>query len=401
MKHRNSFLSILKASEAPMDAHFATKLREKFAQPSAEAPVSVLSFFIQSMKQHSFAYGAFLSLIALSVYIIIPKGLSPEAILAKAAENYEGSEGIYHEQVLHERFENGESIEKAMEEVWYDTKGNFLQVTENPNTGEILVANMSTINETGDVTDYTNDPSLLPDISEEQTEWYDTFEGGKIYCFKTLEEKGFKGSAILTLAEENYNIYSVAGESYAVEEDTESLYDIGKNQETAESELKALVESKDYSYKEVEENGKRYFTFSQALAPFDEQEGEGGRVITFFFNEDTFQMEKQVMTFKYDTARTEVSSYLVSEYLPQVNAENIFNPENYQNMVSSPSLLVGPSVINFNDPINNSGCYNSDGQEFSDEETQRVLDQIPEQAFKQWDDIFEKIKVDLEQALEP
>lgn len=383
----HEILTALQKSRPSADPAFVQALKQKLfnkAEDVLRGPhVSRLSLILIAMRRYTFAYVAALLLVAITGIMVLPRGINTEEFLAKASENYEGKLGLLHEERLHQRFENGELIESSLDEWWMDENGNALSMVRNPDTKEILQVDLTVVNENGETVNYVSSSMLA---GMELDEWDRTLAGGKYYCAQVEVTHEAMLKAFLTIAEEDPSVYTMSGESSPINE-----------LEPVEGSTAQLLSPKSSSnvvsglLKQWEENGSgkaraypeepNYIVFEQHA---EEATMSGTRITYFYFNKDSYQLEKQKISTQEDADDYELTTYLAHEYLTETDGKEIFDPSLYDVEMSGMLNAGGPEFIV------ESGCY-YEGIKLSEEEKQNLLNGLPEGAVEEWNDLFLEI----------
>lgn len=398
MKEQNPIEKILSAKLPEMDPSFRNKLRGRLADLAeiqmGEKP-SVFHPLFLNMKRNSVVYFSVLVLLVFSISMVLPKSLTAPEVLAQVAENYEKTGDIYHEKIVHSRFEGGQLVEASMDETYYDERGNYLGLIKNPDTEEILSVNLEIVDEYGDINIYdSSDMNLTGEQSADQQAWYETFRGEKVYCTERVgEDVEVQSLSVLSLAADDYSVYQVTGESLdspSQDSDDLSLWDLTSREKgSAESYVQQLIDAGSYDYEELEENGVSYHVFKMALAPYDEQEGEGGRVLWFYIDTGTFQLVRYDIHFKFNPERVDQNLVLESGYIQSDAATNVFDPSQYGDLELSYLLSASLPFTPDSD-----GCYDWQGNALDDS----ILNEIPESALEEWHSLSALILEVLEES---
>lgn len=380
MKRKSSdhdFLKALQTSRPSADAVFVEKLKQKLlteAQEILPEPrVSGLAFILQSMKRYSLAYVGALVLVAFGTMMLLPRGLDPQEFLAKASEQYEIQTGIFHEERLSQRFENDVVVEASLEDWWSDGKGNTLWVVRNPETKEIVQVDMTVVNENGDSSNYLS-PSMMEGM--EMDDWDETYAGDKYTCAEIEESDNMIYKSYLKVAEEDSSVYQVEGESESVEEEITPEQQLlnGDNSATVVRELLETIASGNSDEREAYKEGD-YFVFEW---------GASEQTVYTYFDLDTYKLAKQKLTFGDEPNRYDLTTYLAHEYLPADQAEEIFDPSQYDVKLSG-MMSIGSTFIQ------ESGCYYK-GEKLSEEETASLMESLPESAVTDWKEMMNTIQ---------
>lgn len=382
----HEILTALHRSRPSADPAFVQTLKQKLfnqAEDVLRGPnVSRLTLILIAMRRYSFAYVGALVLVAFGTMLLLPKGLDPEEFLAHASEQYEEQEGIFHEERLSQRFENDVVVEASLEEVWMDEKGNFLHTVRNPDTKEIVQVSMDTVDENGEGFSYQS--ASLINGETEMDEWDKTFKGPKYYCAKIEHSEDTTYKAILKIAEEDFSVYTVEGESgpFPEEAEVEDMNTTERllSENTPVSVVKEILESLDDSV--AYEEGD-YFVFEWGANAYD-GDGIHERGVFTYFDIETYELEKQKLTFGDEPNRYDLTTYLVHEYLPVTEEEAIFDPTKYD-LVESRMISTGTP-----DYVQENGCY-FEGEKLSEEEQNNLLGSIPPEALTEWEETLQAV----------
>jgi hypothetical protein len=119
----------------------------------------------------------------------------------------------------------------------------------------------------------------------------------------------------------------------------------------------------------------------------DSHDGEGlhEKTVYTYFDLATYELDRQKLTFGDEPNRYDLTTYLVHEYLPVEQAEEIFDPSKY-NLVAGPELSVGGYNLTLEE-----GCYLGN-EKLSDEKENALLESLPESALEEWNEMFETVK---------
>lgn len=397
MKRKRSdhdFLKALQTSRPSADAAFVEKLKQKLlaeAQEILPEPrVSGLALIFQSMKRYSMAYVGALVLVAFGTMMLLPRGLDPQEFLAKASETYSESGNIFYEKTLNQRFENETVQESSLEEVYYDDEGNYLRIIRNPDTQEIAQVDMTVWDENNESRKYHSpDVEEGPVTIEEGSEpdvWYETYmDSPKYYCVKTGETETITGQAFLKISQADPSVYTLDGSvedkiQDSGEEDAQAvLSEHDLPVETVKSYLNELKNSDEYTSVLKKEGSVSYYVFEKDLA--DEEEP---RHIAYYFNTETYKLDKQILTFANEPARQDITTYLENQSISSEQTASIFDPSKYD-VVEGHWIVAGAP-----DYATENGCY-FNGEKLSEEETQKVLDSLPTGVVSDWEKMFEEI----------
>lgn len=387
----SKLVDALQASRKPADAAFVDALKQKllaqadFTLPGN--PVSGLALIVHSMKRYSLAYITGLLLFAMGILIVLPKGINPEDFLAKAAEEYSNSGGIFHEERLSQRFENGIVVEASLEEVWAEeSTGNFLHVVRNPDTKEIVQVTMDiTDPKTQERKSYQS--SSLSEPSEEEMNWYETYSGSKFECIKMDEMNNQRVKSYLKIAAEDPSIYAVEGEiedlsleeSNAEENPTAELLS-GTASPSIVKDLLSDFQNAASPQERVYEDGD-YFVFEWHILAHDGS-GDHFRTAYYYFNTETYKLEKMKLTFEDEPNRYDLTTYVTHEVLPSEQSENIFSPNLYE-LTELPIVGVGTT-----NNYEKNGCY-YEGEALSEEKTTELFQGVPSEAIMEWESLHE------------
>ncbi len=361
--------------------------RELFAKEKTN-PVSVfLNLLFMNHKRS--LYGAFLSLVAMSVFAVSinPKTLTPEEFITHAEAVYNSGTGtIYHEKRLSERVEGGTVVEASLEELWLDNKtGTDLTLFYNPDTNEIVKGSGGSPN-TGAYT--TPEDPLLEEFeqqSEEQKAWAKTFWGEKNYCAAVEEKDGMVYQSVLTLAAEDPSVYTLSGSSHEKGASYfQPLFDPNSGPGILQEMVAHLQEDTDHPDLVFSEDdqGKDWYVLTET----DETNNE--RQIRYYFDTHSFQLVKQEIRSNDDPENYERTTYLTSEYLDESVYDSIFNFESYGMLPVYDSLSAGAAEF-----IQESGCYKSGGEKLSNQEEKALIEQLPE-------GVWDRLNTQLEQIIE-
>lgn len=391
----HEILTALHRSRPSADPAFVQTLKQKLfnqAEDVLRGPnVSRLTLILIAMRRYSFAYVGALVLVAFGTMLLLPKGLDPEEFLAHASEQYEEQEGIFHEERLSQRFENDVVVEASLEEVWMDEKGNFLHTVRNPDTKEIVQVSMDTVDENGEGFSYQS--SSLINGETEMDEWDKTFKGPKYYCAKIEHSEDTTYKAVLKVAEEDFSVYTVEGESgpFPEEAEVEDMNTTERllSENTPASVVKEILESLDDSV--AYEEGD-YFVFEWGANAYD-GDGIHERGVFTYFNLETYELEKQKLTFGDEPNRYDLTTYLVHEYLPSTEAEAIFDPSKYD-LVENGMISAGTP-----DYVQENGCY-FEGEKLSEEEQNNLLGSVPPEALTEWEEMLQGMLANSESPFE-
>ncbi|MEK7146062.1 MAG: hypothetical protein AAB802_02665, partial [Patescibacteria group bacterium] len=382
MKRKDPLIEALKSYKTEMDPRFAAELRKKVLVQASEQfhkpRVSVLSHFYESMKKYSLQYTACLLLIAMGVTFLIPKNLNPEEILANASEFYENQNGIYHEKVLIEYFENGQPQEPYIAESWVDEKGDYLSLTIDPDTKEIQQGYLGVINEFGETVGYkyTEPPPKPGDADYRYTDvtddaassWYETYLGEKVFCIKVDASNPEQiNKSLLSIAIEDPSVYNVFGISHPIESETEpevNIYELIKNSITAPTAIESIKTDPDYHYEEIQEKGRKYHVFSQV------QESESPHAVTIstYIDAENFRLVKQVNGSEKEE-KSSITTFLANEYLEPSAHANLFDPKHYEDFTLDGGIgtITTSSGEPMEEALNEDGCFNYETEKLSEE----------------------------------
>lgn len=389
----SKLMNDLKASRKPADAAFVDALKQKLvAQAQFTLPgktASGLALIVHSMKRYSLAYITGLLLLAMGVLILIPKGMNPEDFLAKAAEEYGNSEGIFHEERLSQRFENGIVVEASLEETWAEeSTGNFLHVVRNPDTNEIVQVTMDK-NDAKTQESKSYQSSSLSEPSEDEMHWYETYSGPKFECIKIDEISDQRINSYLKIAPEDPSIYTIEGDvenlslegSYTEENPTAELLS-GTASPSIVKDLLSDFQNAALPQQRAYEDGN-YFVFEWHTIARD-GDGDHLRTAYYYFNTETYKLEKMKLTFEDEPNRYDLTTYVTHEVLPSEQSEKIFDPNLYE--VTEIPVIGAGSVYNYE----KNGCY-YEGEALNEEETIELFQEVPSEAIMEWESLHEEI----------
>lgn len=373
-----------------MRANFKQELRGKLFH-KAEQKFSSISFFDSllnslslSMRRYSFVYLTILVVTVFTLTSVLKTPLSAQQVLANALENYNQAGDIYHEKLIHERYEKGKLVEASMDDNYFGRQGDFLQFIKNPNTEEILRTTLIVADEFGDEYYFETPFPGLENSPEEQKKWMDFYNAEKIYCASVIENENQKGQVTLRFSKDDPKSYKISQFSLwknaNLNQSLSSYHYVepGMNQRSNEDQLKSLIKAGPENYEVVREGDKTYYVFKVRQ--------EGDNEVWSYVDHQTFRFSRYEIRSSWAPHEIVGKNITVTdEYLNSQDHSHLFDPNQFNN------LQVGLNYVSDNLSYGSEnffpapGCYDSKKKKID----LKSLGQVPYEGLKEWFDQVE------------
>lgn len=351
----------------------------------------ILSFIFITMKHYSFPALAGLTVLVFGIIAFFPNNsvvpLAPEEVLAQVQENYQ-EEGIYHEKVLFELYENEKLKNNELTEIYEDDFGNWLSIDLDPKTHEVQFVHLTRMDEFGDSWVYNNDPSSKwsHPVPSQLKENLERMKGEKAYCIQKMDTENFLGEIILVLSANDPSIYEMRGGMTSFDHSSYEgfpewdidfiLENVGAG--NSRSYIEALVHSESYDYLELD-SGHLF------KIPLHSEQSE----YWFYFNDD-YELEKYEIYFSEDSIDKMIrNTFFENEYIDASEADSIFDPDRFEGLGEGRMV---PSERGLPFKIERTGCFDVEGKELE----KGFFQTLPSEVHLAWQEMFDVMQVPMD-----
>ncbi len=386
MKASKNIEDQLREKMPPMRNQFRSELRAHLfekAEHHLNRSSSFISFtaLFKNMKRYSFAYLSILVITVFGITTFFKTPLSAQEVLANALENYEQAGDIYHQKIIHERYDNGKLVEASMDDNYSDETGQFLQFIKNPDTEEVLRTTLSVIDHFGYEYSFHTPIAGFESSEKDQEKWFKFFKAEKIYCVHHDERRDQLIQAILRFSKEDPSAYQISTASVwkdqSVQSGLSSYKGLWHSQESSEAYIESLMKTEAY-YDVVQEGDEKYYVFRLNYGPGRDNGPE--RNLWFYVDAKTYKVARYDTHYGDSSEVSERSIIVTDEYLKGSDQPDLFSPDRFPGLEIS---VEGIDLINVNHEhydFKKSGCFDSDLKKIDDS----ILEKLPSSVELEW-----------------